>query len=38
MAQKSMSRKGGMDVLHPNELIMEVFDVTGFTDILNIYE
>lgn len=38
MAQKSMSRKGGMDVLHPNELIMEVFDVTGFTDILNICE
>ena len=38
MAQKSMSRKDGMDVLHPNELIMEIFDVTGFTDILNICE
>ena len=38
MAQKSMSQKDGMDVLHPNELIMEVFDVTGFTDILNICE
>ena len=38
MAQKSMFRKDGMDVLHPNELIMEIFDVTGFTDILNICE
>lgn len=35
-AQKIMSKQGSMVVLHANELIMEVFEVTGFTDILNI--
>lgn len=38
MAQKCMARKDGMEVLRPNELIMEVFEVTGFTDILSIRE
>ena len=35
-AHKSMSRKGGMKVVHVNEIVREVFDVTGFSDILTI--
>lgn len=35
-AQKIMSRKGGMKVIHVNEIVQEVFDVTGFADILTI--
>ncbi len=37
-AQKIMSRKDGMEIRNPNELVMEVFEVTGFTDILDIRE
>ena len=35
-AQKLMAKRGEMKVLHPNETIMEIFDVTGFSDILTI--
>ncbi len=35
-AQKQMSKQGSMKVIHVNELVMEVFEVTGFTDILTI--
>ncbi len=35
-AQKTMHRQGNMKVTHVNETIMEVFEVTGFTDFLNI--
>ena len=35
-AQKTMNRQGSMKVLHPNEIISEIFEVTGFTDILTI--
>ena len=35
-AHKSMSKKGGMKVVNVNEIVSEVFDVTGFADILNI--
>lgn len=35
-AQKVMNAQGQMKVRHVNELIMEVFDITGFTDILTI--
>lgn len=35
-AQKKMSEKGGMKVTNVNEIVMEVFDVTGFADILTI--
>ena len=31
-----MSRKGGMKVVNVNEIVKEVFDVTGFADILTI--
>lgn len=35
-AQKTMAAKGGMKLLHVNETIMEVFEITGFSDILTI--
>ena len=35
-AQKVMSKQGSMKVIHVNDLVMEVFEVTGFTDILTI--
>ena len=35
-AHKTMSRKGGMKVTNVNEIVEEVFDVTGFADILTI--
>lgn len=35
-AHKTMSKKGGMKVIHVNEIVSEVFDVTGFADILTI--
>ena len=35
-AHKQMSAKGGMTVKNVNEIVSEVFDVTGFADILNI--
>ena len=35
-AQKQMNRQGSMVVRHVCETIMEVFEVTGFTDILTI--
>ncbi len=35
-AQKIMSRQGSMKVTHVNEMIAEIFDVTGFADILTI--
>ena len=35
-AQKVMSKKGGMKLIHVSEDIMEIFEVTGFSDILTI--
>ena len=35
-AQKMMNAKGNMKLTHVNETIMEVFDITGFADILTI--
>lgn len=35
-AQKRMTKQGSMTVKNVNETIMEVFDVTGFCDILTI--
>ena len=34
--QKTMNRQGQMVVTHVNDNIMEVFDVTGFLDVLTI--
>lgn len=36
LAQKIMSRLGGMRVVNANDTIMEIFEVTGFRDILTI--
>jgi anti-sigma B factor antagonist len=35
-AQKVMNKQGSMKIVNVNETIMEVFDVTGFVDILTI--
>ena len=35
-AQKVMMKKGEMKVIHANETVMEIFEVTGFSDILTI--
>ena len=35
-AQKTMNKQGSMKVIHVSDLVMEVFEVTGFTDILTI--
>jgi len=35
-AQKRMNKQGSMTVRHVNETIMEVFELTGFVDILTI--
>lgn len=34
--QKIMGKQGEMKVTHVNETIMEIFEVTGFSDILTI--
>lgn len=36
IAQKAMNGRGKMKILHVNETIMEIFEVTGFIDILDI--
>ncbi|MBQ8940506.1 MAG: STAS domain-containing protein [Firmicutes bacterium] len=35
-AQKVMNKQGKMTVKGTNEAVMEIFEVTGFVDILNI--
>ena len=35
-AQKVMNRQGSMVIRHVNETIAEVFEITGFSDILTI--
>ena len=35
-AHKTMSAKGGMKITNVNEMVQEVFEVTGFADILTI--
>ena len=37
-AQKVMNRQGRLTILNPNPAVMEVFEITGFTEILNILE
>lgn len=34
--QKTMNRQGAMRILHVGEVIREIFEVTGFSDILTI--
>ena len=35
-AQKCMNKQGKMKILHASAAIMEIFEVTGFSDILTI--
>ncbi len=35
-AQKTMMKQGSMKVIHVNETVMEIFEVTGFVEILTI--
>lgn len=35
-AHKTMMKRGTMKIIHVNEMVQEVFEVTGFSDILNI--
>ena len=35
-AQKVMNRQGSMKLIHVNEEVAEVFDITGFSDILTV--
>ena len=35
-AQKAMNKQGSMKITHVSDIIMEIFEVTGFTDILTI--
>ena len=35
-AQKTMHKQGAMKVKNANEMILEIFEVTGFSDILTI--
>ena len=35
-SQKAMNKKGDMKVVHPTDDVKEIFDVTGFSDILTI--
>ena len=35
-AQKTMNKQGTMKTVHVSEPVMDVFDVTGFVDILTI--
>ena len=35
-AQKTMNQKGSMKVTKVGDIIMEIFEVTGFSDILSI--
>ena len=35
-AQKIMSRQGEMKLIHVSDTIMDIFEVTGFADILTI--
>ena len=37
-AQKVMNRQGSMVIRNANESILEVFEITGFSDILTIEE
>ena len=35
-AQKVMNKQGSMKIVHVSDVIMEIFEVTGFTGILTI--
>ena len=36
LTQKIMSKQGSMKIINTQDMVMEVFNATGFTDIINI--
>ncbi|MEE0920851.1 MAG: STAS domain-containing protein [Lachnospiraceae bacterium] len=36
IAIKKMKRQGSMKVIHTNEMVQEIFEVTGFNDLVEI--
>lgn len=34
--QKTMNTRGSMKIQHPNDVVKEIFEVTGFSDILTV--
>ena len=34
--QKIMSKQGSMKIINANEMVMEIFEVTGFSEVLKI--
>lgn len=34
--QKTMSKQGSMKIVNVNEIVMEIFEVTGFSEILTV--
>lgn len=36
IAIKKMKRQGSMKVIHTNEMVQEIFEVTGFSDLVEI--
>lgn len=36
LAQKAMNGQGTMKVIHANDIILEIFEVTGFADVLTV--
>ncbi len=34
--QKTMKKQGSMKLIHVNEIVNEIFDITGFSEILTI--
>ena len=36
LAQKTMNERGTMKVVRPNDTIREIFEVTGFADVLTV--
>ncbi|MBB5336292.1 STAS domain-containing protein [Pectinatus brassicae] len=38
MAQKQMNGKGKMELLHVNEAVLQILEISGFTDILTIIQ
>jgi anti-sigma B factor antagonist len=36
ISQKTMNNQGSMKVIHVNDTVMEIFEVTGFSDILTL--
>lgn len=37
-AQKTMNKQGEMTIMHSNDDIKEIFDITGFSDILTLVD